>query len=91
MILSLLIASHFVVAVTDASRGAFPYHLPTVTANLEAVGVVPCFVLVAHETKESHVYRCHAELEGLKVQTEVLSETMEHLIQQKHSVSNLRS
>ena len=72
---------HLPVAVPDAPGGALPYHLPAIGPDLKAVTVVPRLIFVSHETEEGHVHWCHPKLEGLKVQTEVLSETMEHLIQ----------
>ena len=68
------------VAVADAPRGALPYHLPAISTHLKAVAVVLRLVLVSHETKEGHVYRCHPKLEGLKVQAEVLPEAVKHLL-----------
>ena len=63
---------HLPVAVADAPRGALLDHLPPVGADLEAIAVVLCLILVPHETEKGHVYRCHPKLECLKVQAEVL-------------------
>lgn len=72
--------THLPVAVPDAPGGALPYHLPAIGADLEAVTVVPRLILVPHETQEGHVHWCHPKLEGLKVQAEVLPETVKHLL-----------
>ena len=71
---------HLSVAVPDAPGGALPYHLPAIGTNLEAVTVAPRLILIPHETEKGHVHWCHPKLEGLKVQAEVLPETMKHLL-----------
>lgn len=68
----------FAVAVSDAPRGSFPYEFPSVGTNLEAVAVIPCFVLIAHETEEGHVYRSYSKLKRFEVQAEVVPKTLEN-------------
>lgn len=75
---SVVAVSHFPVAVSDASRRSLPYQLPTVSADLEAVAIVPSLVLVSHEPQERHIHRSHSQLERLEVEAEILPETMEH-------------
>jgi hypothetical protein len=81
---AIMAVPNLAVAVTDASWRAFPYHFSPITTNLETIGIVPCFIFIPHKTQESHVNRCHSELEGLKVQAEVLPKTMKYLMQKKH-------
>lgn len=71
--------THFAVAVPDAPGCALPYHLPAIGTNLKAIAVVPCVILIAHEAEECHVDWRHSKLEGLKMQAEILPETMENL------------
>ena len=84
---AVMAVAHFAVAVPDAPGRALPYHLPAIGTHLKAIAVVPRVVLVAHEAEECHVDRCHSELEGLKMQAEILPETMENL-KMKTVVSN---
>lgn len=65
-------------AVSDAAGISLPYHLPAIRPNLKAVSVAPCIIFITHKTEESHVYWCHSKLECLKVQTEVLTKTVEN-------------
>jgi len=67
------------VAVSDASRDALPCHLTTTASNLQAVAVILSFSIVAHEAEEGNVDRCHAQLECLEMQTEILAEAAENL------------
>jgi len=66
------------VAVSDASRDALPCHLTTTASNLQAVAVILSFSIVAHEAEEGNVDRCHAQLECLEMQTEILAEAAEN-------------
>ena len=67
------------VAVSDASRDALPCHLTTTASNLQAVAVILSFSIVAHEAEEGNVDRCHAQLECLEMQTEILAKAAENL------------
>ena len=67
------------VAVPYASGNPLPDHLTSVGSNLQAVTIVFSFAIVPHETQECYVYRGHAELERLKMQAEILSETTKYL------------
>ena len=66
-------------AISDASRDTLPSHLTINASNLQAVGVVLGFGVVSHEPEEGDVHRRHAQLEGLKVQAEVLPKAAENL------------
>ncbi|GER25179.1 coiled-coil domain-containing protein 92 [Striga asiatica] len=68
------------VGVANASWGPFPCELPPVASDFEAVAVVSSLRLVSHKTEKGHVNGCHSQLKGLKVEAEILSETMEYLI-----------
>jgi hypothetical protein len=69
----------FPVAVPDASRDALPCHLTATASHLEAVAVALGFGVVSHEPEEGDVHRCHAQLECLEVQTEVVAKAAENL------------
>lgn len=76
---AIMAVSYFPMAVSDASRGAFPNHSPAAATNLQAVAVGLRLILVPHETNERHVDWSLPEQKGFKVQAEILSETIEHL------------
>lgn len=67
------------VAISDTSWCTLPNEFPAICPDLEAITVVPSFILVTHETEECHVNRCHAKLEGFKVKAKVLTKTMKDL------------
>lgn len=71
--------SDFLMAISNASRAALPYLSASVSTYLQAVAVAPGFSFVAHEAEERHVNRSHTKLESFKVETEVLTETVEDL------------
>lgn len=71
--------SDFLMAISDASRAAFPYLFTSVASYLQAVAVAPGFSFITHETEECHVNRRHAELEGFEMETKVLTKTVEDL------------
>lgn len=71
--------SDLLVAIPNAPRVAFPDKLSAISPNLEAVAVVTSFCLVSHETEKGHVDRSHPDLEGFKMETEILTKTMEDL------------
>lgn len=71
--------SNFLVAVSYASWAALPYLFPSIPSYLQAVAVAPSFSFVAHEPEECHVNRSHTKLEGFKMETEVLTKTVEDL------------
>lgn len=67
------------VTISYAARGALPYELPPIPSHLQTVTIIPGIILITHEPKERHVHRRHAQLERLKVETEILPKTVEHL------------
>jgi hypothetical protein len=71
--------SNFPVAIPYASWVALPNQFPTISSNLQAIGVVSSVAFIAHESEECHINRSHAELEGFKMETEVLTKTVEDL------------
>lgn len=71
--------SDLLVAISNASRVAFPDKLSVMASNLKAVTVVLSFCLVPHETQKRHVNRSHAKLKGFKMETEILTKTVEDL------------
>lgn len=75
--------SNLLVAIPYASWVTFPYDLSAISSNFEAVGVVPSFRFIPHETEKCHVNRSHTELEGFKMETEVLTKTVENLARMK--------
>lgn len=85
---AIMAVPHLPVAVPDTSGGALPYHFPAICADLKAVAIVPCLIFITHETEKGHIDWCHPKLEGLKVQAEVLPETVEDLLtRQQFNVS----
>jgi len=68
---------HLPVAVPDAPRSALPCQLPSAPAHLQAVPKALCLALLAHEPQERHVHWRHPKQECLKVQAEMLPETLE--------------
>lgn len=66
------------VTISYAARGALPYELPPIPSHLQTVTIIPGIILITHEPKERHVHRRHAQLERLKVETEILPKTVEH-------------
>lgn len=69
-------------AIPDAPWSTLPYEFPSICTNLQAVTIVPCFILITHETKECHIYRGHAKLKGFEVKAKILTKTMEDLNKQ---------
>ena len=67
------------VAVSYASGDPLPDHLASVGSNLQAVTVVFSFDIIPHKAQECYVNRSHAELEHLKMQAKILSETTKNL------------
>lgn len=65
------------VAVPYASGIAFPSQFSGISSNLQAIAVVSSFNFITHESQECHINRRHAELEGFKMETEILTETVE--------------
>lgn len=70
---------YLAVAVAYAAGSALPDHLAAICTNLKTIAVVACLILVSHETQECHVYWCVAQLEGLKMKAEVLTEAVKYL------------
>lgn len=66
-------------AIPDAPWCTLPYEFPSICANLQAVPIVPSFILITHESEECHIYRRHAKLKGFKVKAKILTKTMKHL------------
>ena len=75
---------HLPVAVPDAPRSALPCQLPSAPAHLQAVPKALCLALLAHEPQEPHVHWRHPKQECLKVQAEMLPETLEDLHTSKY-------
>lgn len=67
------------VTVPYASWGTLPSKFAAIPTNFQTVGVVSSIGLVTHISQKSHIYRSHAKLKSFKVETEVLSKTMEDL------------
>jgi len=75
---------HLPVAVPDAPRRALPCQLPPAPAHLQAVPKALRLALLAHEPQERHVHWRHPKQECLKVQAEMLPETLEDLHTSKY-------
>lgn len=71
--------SDFLMVVPNASRVAFPYELPSISTDLEAVTVVSGICFVAHEAEKCHINWCHTQLKGFKMKTEILAKAVEDL------------
>jgi hypothetical protein len=76
---AIMAVSNFPVAVPYASWVALPSQFSTISSNFQAIGVVSSIVFITHETEECHINRSHAKLEGFKMETEVLTKTVEDL------------
>lgn len=66
-------------AVPNAPRYPLPNHLPAISANLQAIAVVLCLIIITHKSQEGNVYRSHPKLESFKVQTKILTKATEDL------------
>lgn len=71
--------SNLLVAISYASWGTFPNEFPPISPNLKTVAVITGFRLITHETEECHIHWSHPQLKSFKMETEVLSETVENL------------
>lgn len=76
---TIMAVSNFLVVVPNASRVALPNQLPAISTNLEAVTEVSSVGFVPHESQKCHVNRCHTQLKGFKMKTEILAKTVEDL------------
>lgn len=70
---------NFPMTVSYTSGCTFPDKLPSISPYFQAVAVVSCLCLVSHKPKECHVYGCHSKLKCFKMETEVLTKTIENL------------
>ena len=85
---AIVAVSNFLVVVPNASRVALPYQLPPISTHLKAVTVVSSIRFVPHESEKRHVNRCHTQLKGFKMKTEILPKTVEHLRKPKIRASD---
>lgn len=82
---AIMAVSDLLVAIPNASRVALPDKFSVISSNLEAVTVVLSFCFIPHETQKRHVNRSHPKLECFKMETEILTKTMEDLTRKEAS------
>lgn len=70
------------VAIPNATRRTLSYELPVICSNLQTIIIVASLDLISPKTDKCHINRSHAKLECFKVKVEILSETMENLMEQ---------
>lgn len=58
---------------------SLPGYLPPMASNLKTVAVLLSIIFITHETQECYVDWSHPELEGFKMQTEILPKATEYL------------
>ena len=75
--------SHLPVTISNTPRCALPNEFSAISPHLEAITVISGIRLVAHESYKCHVNRRHPELKSFKMETEVLTKTIEDLIKGK--------
>lgn len=71
--------TNFSVAVADAPWNSLPDYLPPVRTHFQSVAKLFRLKILTHKSKESNVYWGYSELERLKMQAELSSETIENL------------